>query len=122
MLKKATAYLLILLIVTMGLSRCFIYAGFAINKDYIANTLCVNKAKPKINCKGKCYLSKKLKQAEEKEKNTEGEGQKSKYQEAFLSRVERLQIPLVELSFAYAELMPDAAIHRSSLIFHPPKA
>ncbi|SIS97238.1 hypothetical protein SAMN05421786_103504 [Chryseobacterium ureilyticum] len=33
---------------------------YAVNYDYIVNTLCVNKSKPEIHCNGKCYLSKEL--------------------------------------------------------------
>jgi hypothetical protein len=32
--------------------------------------LCENKAKPVMQCKGKCYLKKKIKQAEEKEQKS----------------------------------------------------
>ncbi|MDQ1804875.1 hypothetical protein ACNFU2_15875 [Chryseobacterium sp. PTM-20240506] len=33
---------------------------YAVNYDYIAEVLCVNKNKPELNCNGKCYLSKEL--------------------------------------------------------------
>jgi len=37
------------------------YVGyFELNKDYIIKKYCVNKAKPKLKCNGKCHLSKKL--------------------------------------------------------------
>lgn len=35
------------------------------NKEYIARELCVNKAKPKLHCDGKCCLAKKLQKLEE---------------------------------------------------------
>jgi hypothetical protein len=37
------------------------YLNYAINKDYIANTLCENKDKPVMHCNGKCHLEKELK-------------------------------------------------------------
>lgn len=40
---------------------------YEIRKDYIAKTLCVNKNKPILLCNGKCYLAKKLAQAEKQE-------------------------------------------------------
>ena len=40
---------------------------YEMRKDYIAKTLCVNRNKPKLNCNGKCYLAKKLAQAEKQE-------------------------------------------------------
>lgn len=35
-------------------------AEYAVNYNYIVNTLCVNKSKPELHCNGKCYLSKEL--------------------------------------------------------------
>lgn len=37
------------------------------NRDFFAEILCVNKAKPELKCNGKCALSKKLKKAFEDE-------------------------------------------------------
>ena len=36
---------------------------YQLNIDYIIETYCVNKEKPKLQCNGKCYLSKQLKKA-----------------------------------------------------------
>lgn len=33
---------------------------YAVNYEYIKDNLCVNKAKPELNCNGKCYLGKEL--------------------------------------------------------------
>lgn len=45
-------------------------ANYIINQDYIAEFLCINKDKPKLECNGKCYLTKQLKEvADEKKKN-----------------------------------------------------
>ncbi|WP_294276678.1 hypothetical protein [uncultured Chryseobacterium sp.] len=35
-------------------------AEYAVNYTYIAEVLCINKAKPELHCNGKCYLSKEL--------------------------------------------------------------
>jgi hypothetical protein len=120
MLQKLTAYLLILSILAAGFSRYVIYAGFALNKQYIANTLCENKDKPKLQCHGKCYLMKKVKQAEEKEKQEERSNQKGKYQEAFLNTASQLTIPIIEAVNNFSTLLPEATIKKSFSIFHPP--
>lgn len=40
------------------------------NQDYIAEFLCVNKDKPALNCKGKCYLMQQLNdQKQDKKEN-----------------------------------------------------
>lgn len=36
------------------------WLDYAINQDYIKQTLCVNKARPELHCEGKCYLGKEL--------------------------------------------------------------
>jgi hypothetical protein len=42
--------------------------NYAINYDYITKVLCINKAKPKLQCNGKCHLMKELAKASENEK------------------------------------------------------
>ncbi len=47
----------------------FPYVEYALNKDYIAKVLCVNKDKAEMKCNGKCHLNKQLKeQSKEEEK------------------------------------------------------
>ncbi len=43
------------------------YVEYVINQDYIAEFLCVNKDKPKLQCHGKCHLAKEI----DKQRNTE---------------------------------------------------
>lgn len=51
-----------------GFIKLGILIDFKINQDFIAEVLCINKDKPMTLCNGKCYLSQKLKKAEEQEK------------------------------------------------------
>lgn len=37
---------------------------YLINKEYVAKELCVNKARPKLKCNGKCHLAKQLQKLE----------------------------------------------------------
>ena len=46
---------------------------YAINREYIAKTLCENRNKPKLNCNGKCQLMKKM-AAEEDQSNKTSSG------------------------------------------------
>ncbi|UHO37960.1 hypothetical protein H5J24_20580 [Chryseobacterium capnotolerans] len=45
-------------------------AEYAVNYNYIVNTLCVNKSKPDLHCNGKCYLSKELAKANNETEST----------------------------------------------------
>lgn len=82
MFKRFLALLLIVLIVSANFTRLFIYAGYQVNQKYIAAKLCENRDKPWLNCNGRCYLMKKIKQAEDKERSTERQIQKSLFQDA----------------------------------------
>jgi len=41
---------------------------YIVYEDYIAEFLCVNKDNTELNCKGKCYLMKRLSEQEEQKK------------------------------------------------------
>jgi len=84
MFKRAISIFILVLLILTNFSRLFIYAGFELNQNYIASKLCENRDRPEMNCNGKCYLAKKIKQAEEKEKKQEQDGQKKSLQESFL--------------------------------------
>ena len=86
MVRQFIAYLLIVASVSANFSRLFVYAGFELNRNYIATHLCENRDKPWLHCNGKCYFMKKIKQAEEKEKNDERQSQKNLFQEAFFTQ------------------------------------
>jgi len=35
-------------------------AEYAVNYDYIVETLCINKSRPELHCNGKCYLTREI--------------------------------------------------------------
>jgi hypothetical protein len=118
---KLTAVLLIIAIVSSSFSRFFIYAGYQLNKNYIASKLCENRNRPWLHCNGKCYLLKKLKQAEEKQNASEREAQKNLIQESLCN-----DIPEVKF---YTQLLQVIAIPNNRIelpkghnaIFRPPQ-
>lgn len=65
-MRSFIAYLLLFAIMLPTLSPWGTVAYFNINRTYIAKVLCENRARPQLNCNGKCYLAKKLKQQQEK--------------------------------------------------------
>ena len=77
--------MLICFMISANFTRLFIYAGYEVNQKYIAEKLCENRSKPWLNCNGRCYLMKKIKQAEEKERNTERGAQKNLIQDAYFT-------------------------------------
>ena len=79
----ATFFLLSFLIQTF--STNLITADFYANQKYIAAALCVNKNNPEMKCCGKCQLTKKLKQEENKDK--QNPGRKSENKEEVISSI-----------------------------------
>ena len=76
MIRRLIAFTLLLALLSSILDKLFVYAEFKSNQAYIAENLCENRDRPELNCKGKCYLMKKLKDAEDKEKKQESQTQK----------------------------------------------
>lgn len=64
--RKVLALVLLLVFAVSTFTRVFRVADYYVNTAaYSIN--CVNKAKPKLQCNGKCQMMKKLKQDEQKE-------------------------------------------------------
>ena len=52
-------------------TQAYYLIDYQLRQDFIAKTLCINKAKPQLNCNGKCYLAKRIKAAEDQETKTQ---------------------------------------------------
>jgi len=102
-------------------SNLFVFMGFEVNQKYIAAELCENRDKPQMHCNGKCYLMKKLKQAQDKEQKQERQSQKTQIQDALIVK------PLVFKQYSLAEIkfhIPFSTGIPQSIknsIFHPPQ-
>lgn len=121
-MHKFTAIILLFAVLISTYNKCFVYAGYKINQKYIASLLCENRKNPELHCNGNCFLMKKIKQANDKEKNNEAEFKKNNAYEALISTILSIHAPFVKftklvfknLSFSYPE--------KSNFIFQPPQA
>ncbi len=59
-MKCYVSILLVLALVIQPLSKFLIVSNYALNVKSITAKYCVNKAKPKLKCHGKCHLKKQL--------------------------------------------------------------
>lgn len=66
-LRKAIAILLLFSVMVRPFTQAYYLIDYQLRQDFIARTLCINKAKPQLNCNGKCYLAKRLQAAEERD-------------------------------------------------------
>ncbi len=120
MYKQIAATFLLLCFMAQTFSRAAVIGGYYINTaDYAKN--CINKAKPKLHCNGKCQLMKKLKQQEKKD--AQDPERRSNGKENVLSS----KSFFVSLSFIKNISSPDHFDHclsfptdRANDIFHPP--
>jgi hypothetical protein len=68
MVNKVIAILLLFLLNIPLFSKWSFVVYYQVNKSYIAKELCINKNRPMLHCDGKCFLAKKLKAEEKKNK------------------------------------------------------
>ena len=122
MLQKPLSFLLILLTLSSGFSRLYFYAGYEMNKNYIATILCENKAKPEIQCNGKCYLKKKIKEAEKSEQKQEQTNSKRFFSDHFLITGYRFKSFIRQTAVYIADQAQFYTSLAAFSIFHPPQA
>jgi hypothetical protein len=63
-MTRPLAYFLTALLLFQSLGRELLVLNFAVNQATITAKYCVNKARPRLHCAGKCYLARQLRRAE----------------------------------------------------------
>ena len=114
--------ILIFLVLIQTFSKWVVVAEYKLNKDYIAQNLCINKARPRLHCNGKCQMMKKLAE-EEKQNSTNNNSSRIKIQElVFSNKVNRPTLPaLTYVCLCYGEAPPILKnTSPVSSVFHPP--
>jgi hypothetical protein len=116
----AASYLLVLVLLKV-LAVPLFCLHFEMNRDFIAANYCENKARPVMQCNGKCHLSKQLAKAAE----TPASGEKNNMKLSMVDFLEQIQPflfeekkdqPIVHHLFRDKRF---AILHVKS-IFHPP--
>jgi hypothetical protein len=126
MLKRITIWLLIFAIFIANFSAAFVYLGFKLNQQYIAQNLCVNRYKPSLHCNGHCYLMQKIKQAEDNETKQAAKSSSVRLEISFSQKpfhisflepvlLENDKIPFPNFKYRYTS-------HYLDSIFRPPKS
>jgi hypothetical protein len=75
-MKLVLTVILMLLIFVQSFSNWFVFLEYQSNKAFIAEKLCINKARPKLHCNGKCQMMKKM--AEEEQQNSSNNGKQAR--------------------------------------------
>ncbi|HTD93497.1 MAG TPA: hypothetical protein VK644_06785 [Chitinophagaceae bacterium] len=101
--------------------REFYYVDYYMDSAAYAKN-CVNKARPKMHCNGKCQLMKKIQEQEKKDQ--ENQEHSSVYKVQVLSSRSwfadgNFFLPTSYLR-AHSSLIADSPVDRPSSVFHPP--
>ncbi len=101
------------------------FIEYALNKDYIAKNLCINRDKPKSCCQGKCHLKKQLAKSDESSDTAKSESSQ-KQQRTQIDEFLKIQLCIEDdfdaVSRSYPVfLQPQIAIRFASAIFVPPQ-
>lgn len=126
-MNKITAYILFLCLSCQLVLKLSIVVWFEINQDYIAATLCENKARPELVCCGKCVLHKELRKADEAERKSHKDTNEKQERAAQVHFVLPAAIALPDNVIGQNDLQvqhPIAPHHFNTnislSIFHPP--
>ena len=87
MFNKLLAIFLIISLQSVSFEMLMVDAGFKLNEDYIKEKLCENRAKPKLQCYGKCYLKKMQKKASEQKEATKNQIKEVQFPQLFYNQV-----------------------------------
>jgi len=116
--------LISLVLITALSFQCFIKLGvigyYNLNIEYIIKELCENKNKPELKCNGKCFLKKKMSEADKTEKESKVVIKQVEFQviipqSQLLLNAESIvfENPLREITDLYSHNL-------NTRIFHPP--
>lgn len=124
-MKRYIAILLTCIILLQSFSSMMVYVSFKLNQDFISKTLCINRAKPKLHCNGKCQLMKKLKQVEKEEQKQLPQGLKEKLEVIYIQEITNFKFSTdfdateKKLKYNHTNSQVYSKYHLD--IFHPPQ-
>jgi hypothetical protein len=122
LLKLSTTIILLSFLAQM-FSREFYYVDYFLDSAAYAKN-CVNKARPKMHCNGKCQLMKKIREQEKKDQESQEHSSVYKMQvfssrSSFADGIFFLSDAYIQL---YTRLITGSPVDRACSVFHPPNA
>src|SRR4051794_33453797 len=99
--------ILLLVLLTQTFSKWVVVVEYRLNKNFIAQNLCINKARPKLHCNGKCQMMKRL-TAEEEQNSSGNNTAKIRIQElVFVDEMNKPALPSpAYIQLSYNEELP----------------
>jgi len=93
-MKKVFSITMTILFLLVSFQQALIVVHFKLNQNAIEKEFCVNKARPELQCHGKCHLKKELQESEKK--NDLELGSISKKIDIALNATIEFQVPLLK--------------------------
>jgi hypothetical protein len=121
LIKPIIAFFFLLAFATLAFNKYFVMADYQINTAAYAKN-CINKAKPRMHCNGKCQMIKKIQQEEKKDQQDPDRKGENKFN-ILLSKTFLTIVPFCGTHFIKKRypISPAAKeTKRSFEIFHPP--
>jgi len=120
--RHITAFIFLAAFLAQTFSKSFVMADYYTNTSKYAKN-CVNKARPKLHCNGKCQMMKKLQQEEKKDQENPERKSENKNEIALSSKSFFTSVPTYCINFIkrlYPTLNSPKVTDRSFEVFHPP--
>jgi len=118
------SYFLLIVLLFYILRPVLPYIEYAVNKDYIAKYLCINRFDPLNCCKGKCYLNKQIKNSidanDSKDNNTNKKVQNVDVNEFLITSVTNSNIFIANITHSINTKTQFSSRYVSA-IFIPPQ-
>ncbi|MEL1244027.1 hypothetical protein AAEO56_07125 [Flavobacterium sp. DGU11] len=122
-MKKLALYTMMLLFVLQSTSYSYIVASFYINRDFIAENICINRFDAIPVCRGACYLTDQLKK--ESKKDHKLPNLKEKEVQLYLQEMTQLSVTGMPRNIYHRTIPPFREQLATSRflysIFHPPE-
>ncbi len=123
--KHITAIIFLAAFVAQTFSKSFVMADYFTNTAKYAKN-CINKAKPKLLCNGKCQMMKKLQQEEKKDQENPDRKNDNKYElplssKSFFACIDKTNYSVFSNS-KFSLFTNNYAYNFTFSIYHPPKA
>ncbi|WP_316815737.1 hypothetical protein [Pedobacter nyackensis] len=121
-MKQLISIVLILLLGAQCLVQLGLVASYQLHKTYIVSSFCENKDKPEMHCEGKCFLKKRLAEAEKNERQASGIEKQLEIPSFLIVVAQQIAVR----SFALVKGNISLTVHYMHIIyfniFHPPSA
>jgi hypothetical protein len=123
--RQLTAFIFLAAFLAQTYNGAFVIADYYVNTSKYAKD-CVNKARPKMHCNGKCQMMKKLQQEEKKDQENQERKSENKTEIVLSTKSFFATVPtcysILSKSKKLLQFSNVKSTDRSLDIFHPPQA